>query len=75
VFASAEAAAKGTASSEQARTHQLTLTLKPRMEEVVVDHEGRQTTITRSVDVTGALDDSEEQPELPTLPQSHGDVR
>ena len=65
VFASAEAAAKGSVGTERTRTQELTLTLKPRVDEVIVDAEGRRTARTRGVDVEGALDATEEQPALP----------
>jgi hypothetical protein len=66
VFASGEAGLKGTVSSERAGTQRLTLTLKPRVEDVVIDQEGNQTTIARGVDVTGSFAEGEEQPALPT---------
>jgi Trypsin-co-occurring domain 2 len=66
VFASAEAAVKGSLSSERANTQQLTLTLKPRVEQVVIDSEGQQTVVTRGVDVEGALAAGEEQPAMPS---------
>jgi len=47
VFASAEAGVKGSLSSERAGTQQLTLTLKPRVEQVVIDQQGQQATVTR----------------------------
>jgi hypothetical protein len=65
VFASAEAGVKGSLSSERVNTQQLTLTLKPRIEQVVIDRQGRQTTVTQGVDVEGALAVGEEQPTLP----------
>ena len=65
VLASAEAGVKGSLSSERARTQQLTLTLKPRLEQIVIDERGRQTTETRGVDVEGTFAPSEEQPRLP----------
>ena len=65
VFAEAEAGVKGSLSSERARTQQLTLTLKPRVEQVVTDQQGRQTMVTRGLDVEGSLTASEEQPTLP----------
>ncbi|MBL7548904.1 hypothetical protein I6A60_13590 [Frankia sp. AgB1.9] len=65
VFAEAEAGAKGTRSAERGRTQQLTLTLKPRVEQVVIDHQGHQTTVTRGVDVEGALVEGEEGAALP----------
>lgn len=66
VFAAAEASAKAGLSTERARTQRLTLTLKPRLERVVVDEEGQQTTITRGVDVVGTLTETEQRPDLPT---------
>lgn len=68
VFASADAGVKGTLSSERASTQQLTLTLKPRLEQVVIDQKGQQTTVTRGVDVEGALAEGEEKPTLPPRP-------
>ena len=65
VFAEAEAGVKGSLSAERARTQQLTLTLRPRVEQVVIDRQGQQTTVTRGVDVEGALAPGEEQPALP----------
>jgi hypothetical protein len=65
VFASAEAALRGTVSSERVGTQRLTLTLKPRMEEVVIDEAGEQTTITRGVDITGGFAEDEERPSIP----------
>jgi hypothetical protein len=65
VFAEAEAGVKGSLSSERARTQQLTLTLKPRVEQVVIDRHGQQTTRIRGLDVEGTLAAGEEQPTLP----------
>ncbi|MDB5448555.1 MAG: hypothetical protein JWQ97_3872 [Phenylobacterium sp.] len=65
VFASAEASAKGTQSAERARTQQLTLTLKPRLEQTIIDEQGQQTTITRDVDVEGDFAAGEERPTIP----------
>jgi Trypsin-co-occurring domain 2 len=70
VFASADAGVKGSLSSERARTQQLTLTLKPRVEQVVVNQQGQQTTVARAVDVEGALAAGEEQPSLPSAGRS-----
>jgi hypothetical protein len=70
VFASAKADVKGTLSSERAQTQQLTLTLKPRVEQVLIDQQGQHTTITRGVDVEGRLATGEEQPALPSPAQS-----
>ena len=55
VLASVEGGIKGSTSFERARTQQLTLTLKPRVEKVVIDEQGRQATFTRRVDVDGSL--------------------
>jgi hypothetical protein len=66
VFASADAGVKGSLSSERAGTQQLTLTLKPRVEQVVIDREGQQTMITRGVDVEATHTAGEEQPALPS---------
>jgi hypothetical protein len=65
VLASAGADAKGGMSSERGRTQQLTLTLKPRLEQTVFDQQGRPMTITRGVDVEGSFADGEEQPVNP----------
>ena len=66
VFAETEAGVKGSLSSERASTQQLTLTLKPRVEQVVIDQRGQQTTVTRGLDVEGSLAAGEEQPTLPS---------
>jgi hypothetical protein len=65
VLASAEADMKGNFSSERTRTHQITLTLKPRVEQAVLDEHGRQMTLTRGVDVEGRFAAGEEQPQIP----------
>jgi hypothetical protein len=65
VFASAEAGVKGERSSQQVATQHLTLTLKPRTEEVVIDETGKAHLIRRGVDVTGAIAAAEERPDLP----------
>lgn len=70
VLASAEADAKTSMSSERARTQQLTLTLKPRLEHTVIDQQGRQMTMTRGVDVEGAFAEGEEEPASPHPAQS-----
>jgi len=75
VFAEAEAGAKGSLSSERARTQQLTLTLKPRVEQVVIDQRGQPTMVTQGLDVEGTLADGEEQPTLPAPDRSrHRDL-
>ncbi len=70
VLASAEAGVKGSLSSERARTQQLTLTLKPRLEQIVIDERGEQTTLTRGVDVEGTLAAGEERPPVPDPAES-----
>jgi hypothetical protein len=57
---SGEVAAQRSQSSKQTQAHTLTLTLKPRFEETVVDAQGNRKLITRGVDVTGALATGEE---------------
>lgn len=68
VLASAEASTKGSVSSDRTRTQQLTLRLKPRVEQVTTDELGR-TTLTRGVDVEGSFTGDEEKP--PVLPPVH----
>jgi hypothetical protein len=70
VFAEAEAGVKGSLSSERARTQRLTLTLKPRVEQVVTDEQGQQTMVTRGLDVEGRPAAGEEQPPLPAPSRS-----
>jgi hypothetical protein len=65
VFASAEAGVKGELSSQRVTTQHLTLTLKPRTEEVIIDETGKARVIRRGVDVTGAIAAGEERPDLP----------
>jgi hypothetical protein len=65
VFASAEASVKGSVASERARTQTLTLTLKPRLEQVVTDAQGQQTITTREVDVKDGFARGEDQPVIP----------
>ena len=49
------AGAKGTASSVRARTQRLTLTFRPRTEEVVIHQEARRTPGLWGVDIIGGL--------------------
>ncbi len=57
----AELAGKGAVSSQRVRTQQLTLTLKPRIEEVISDEQGGvQHVVSRSVDVGGEVEEGEE---------------
>ena len=65
VFASAEAGVKGERSSQQVTTQHLTLTLKPRTEEVLIDETGKARVIHRGVNVTGAIAAREQRPDLP----------
>ena len=65
VFASVEGGVKGERSSQRASTQHLTLTLKPRTEEVIIDKTGQAHVIRRGVDVTGAIGVGEERPDLP----------
>lgn len=65
VFASAEAGVTGELSSQRVTTQHLTLTLKPRTEEVIIDDTGKARVIRRGVDVTGAIAPREERPDLP----------
>ena len=72
VFASVEGGARGERSSQQLTTQHLTLTLKPRVEEVIIDEAGQARVIRSSVDVTGAIGDDEERPDLPApAPNEH----
>jgi hypothetical protein len=65
VFLSGEAAAKAAASGQRSRSHTVTLTMKPRLEETVVAPGGQHTTVSRTLDVVGGLADDEEKPRLP----------
>lgn len=66
VFASAEGSVRGERSSARLTTQHLTLTLRPRIEEVILDETGRARVVRRGVDVAGALETGEERPDLPT---------
>lgn len=63
-----EAGAKASASSQRANTQQLTLTLKPQVEQVTVDGRGRPTTIRKGVDVEGSFAPGEQRAPIPRLP-------
>lgn len=65
VFASVEGGVQGELSSQRMTTQHLTLTLKPRTEEVIIDEHGRERVIRRGVDVMGAIGAREESPDLP----------
>jgi hypothetical protein len=70
VLASAEADVKGSRSAERARTQLLTLTLKPRLEQAVIDERGRPAIFTQGVDVVGSLAAGEEQAPDPCAEES-----
>jgi hypothetical protein len=61
----------GELSSQRVTTQHLTLTLKPRTEEVIIDEGGKARVLRRGVDVTGAIAAHEERPNLPK-PQPDG---
>jgi hypothetical protein len=65
VIASAEAGVRGERSVQRATTHHLTLTLKPRLEQVVIGEDGRPAVIRTQVDVAGAVEADEEGPDRP----------
>lgn len=65
VFAAAEAGASAEYSTQRAATQHLTLTLKPRVSEVIVDDTGRAHVVHRALDVSGAMASREESPDLP----------
>ena len=56
---------KGSASSERASSQHLTLTLKPRLDEVMVDADGHSHVVPRGLDVVGSFAPDEELPDLP----------
>lgn len=62
---SGEAGVKGTASSQRLHAQHLTLTMKPRIEEVILDQAGQSHVIRRGVDVAGAFGRDEEHPGMP----------
>ncbi len=64
-----EAGAKGSRTTEHARTQHLKLTLKPRLEESVPG----DLTRSRGVSVQGRLEATEENPELPLAPAATPD--
>jgi Trypsin-co-occurring domain 2 len=70
VLASAETNVSGNVSSERTRTQQLTLKLKPRVEQIIVDAQGQHATLELGVDVKGPLAADEEQPHVPTHAES-----
>jgi hypothetical protein len=69
-LASAEADVKGSLSSDRTRTQQLTLTLKPRSEQIVIDGRGQQAMVTRGIDVEGSFAAGEEHPTVPNPAES-----
>jgi hypothetical protein len=69
----AEVGGSGERSSQRMGTQQLTLTLKPRIEQVTYGPQGRvKEMTTRGVDVAGAVEASEEAPRLrrPPIPST-----
>jgi hypothetical protein len=69
----AEAGGTVERSSQQVRTQQLTLKLKPRLESVTVDSEGQVHVVTRNVDVAGTVEKTEEFPRpAPSPPAASG---
>jgi ketosteroid isomerase-like protein len=68
----AEAGGTAERSSQRVRTQQLTLTLKPRVESVTVDQDGRVQVVSRGVDVAGTVVEGEEFPDLPPPPAAPG---
>jgi hypothetical protein len=61
----AELGGTGEFSSQRVRTQHLTLTLKPRIEQVTYDAEGQvQQVTTRKLEVAGTLDEDEEAPQV-----------
>lgn len=67
VFAKAEAGVKGSISSGRTSVQQLTLTLKPRVDELVAGADGSVSTVSHGLDVHGELDQQEENPVLPPV--------
>jgi Trypsin-co-occurring domain 2 len=65
VFASVEGGVTGELSSQRVATQHLTLTLKPRTEELIIDETGKARVIRRDLDVAGAFEVGEERPDLP----------
>jgi len=65
VFASVEGGVQGERSSQRVSTQHLTLTLKPRTEQVIIDEHGQARVVRHGVDVTGAIGAGEEHPDLP----------
>lgn len=55
----------GSASSERANSQHLTLTLKPRVDEVVAGADGHSRVASRGLDVVGSFAPHEELPDLP----------
>lgn len=70
VFASAGGGVKGERSSQRVATQHLTLTLRPRIEKIEIDESGQARVIARGLDVSGELEQGEENPQLP-VPGEH----
>lgn len=64
VFASAEGGVRRHRSKERMNTQHLTLTLTPRITEIVRDQNGHETVRMRGVDVGGAFAKGEDSPSL-----------
>lgn len=64
VFASAEGKVRGELAKERMTTQHLTLTLRPRIEEVVRDESGREKVRRRELDVGGGFVEGEDRPDL-----------
>ena len=63
------AGVKGSAASQRANSQHLTLTLKPRVNEVLVDADGNARVLSRGLDVDGSFAPDEELPDLPAPEQ------
>ena len=63
------AGVKGSASAERANSQHLTLTLRPRVDEVIIDADGHSRVASRGLDVVGSFTPNEELPDLPSPDQ------
>lgn len=59
------AGVKGSVSAQRANSQHLTLTLKPRIDEVTVESDGHSHVVSRGLDVVGSFAPKEELPDLP----------
>jgi hypothetical protein len=69
---SAELSGEAARTTGLSRTHTLTLTLNPRIEEITVDENGDQRVVIRTLDVAGVITTNEENPDLPPLSSRSG---